>query len=138
MLIINYIQNLCTISNYIRKSIMIWFRNFYIHLNSDYAGKIVGNHIPTQNSTFANGLYSYINDRVLVTSDHNIGFTSVQYTLFSVIIFLTTKFTLCLCYNDKLIFRNFYGRSGVCLALHITPDKPNGWEYSVFIFLCIR
>nr|CAD7432227.1 unnamed protein product [Timema monikensis] len=27
-------------------------------------------------------------------------------------------------------FRNFYGRSGVCLALHITPEKPNGWEYS--------
>lgn len=24
----------------------------------------------------------------------------------------------------------------MCLALHITPDKPNGWEYSVFIFLC--
>lgn len=32
-------------------------------------------------------------------------------------------------------FGNFYGRSGVCLALHITPDKPSGWEYSVFIFL---
>lgn len=25
----------------------------------------------------------------------------------------------------------------MCLALHITPDKPAGWEYSVFIFLCI-
>ncbi|XP_050428595.1 G-protein coupled receptor GRL101-like [Adelges cooleyi] len=35
-------------------------------------------------------------------------------------------------------FRNFYGRSGVCLALHITPDKPNGWEYSVFIFLFVN
>lgn len=32
-------------------------------------------------------------------------------------------------------FANFYGRSGVCLALHITDEKPNGWEYSVFIFL---
>ena len=32
-------------------------------------------------------------------------------------------------------FDNFYGRSGVCLALHITNEKPNGWEYSVFIFL---
>lgn len=32
-------------------------------------------------------------------------------------------------------FKDFYGRSGVCLALHITPDKPNGWEYSVFVFL---
>ncbi|MPC99541.1 G-protein coupled receptor GRL101 [Portunus trituberculatus] len=32
-------------------------------------------------------------------------------------------------------FRNFYGRSGVCLALHITHEKPNGWQYSVFVFL---
>ncbi|KAG8275822.1 hypothetical protein J6590_078377 [Homalodisca vitripennis] len=35
-------------------------------------------------------------------------------------------------------FHNFYGRSGVCLALHITPDKPNGWEYSVFVFLFLN
>ncbi|XP_068081726.1 G-protein coupled receptor GRL101-like [Anabrus simplex] len=35
-------------------------------------------------------------------------------------------------------FRNFYGRSGVCLALHITPEKPSGWEYSVFVFLVLN
>ncbi|XP_038051676.1 G-protein coupled receptor GRL101-like isoform X2 [Patiria miniata] len=35
-------------------------------------------------------------------------------------------------------FGNFYGRSGVCLALHITPDLPKGWEYSVFIFLALN
>lgn len=35
-------------------------------------------------------------------------------------------------------FSNFYGRSGVCLALHITPDKPKGWEYSVFVFLVLN
>ncbi|XP_064082336.1 G-protein coupled receptor GRL101-like isoform X2 [Macrobrachium nipponense] len=35
-------------------------------------------------------------------------------------------------------FNNFYGRSGVCLALHITNEKPSGWEYSVFIFLVIN
>ncbi|XP_068207296.1 G-protein coupled receptor GRL101-like [Palaemon carinicauda] len=35
-------------------------------------------------------------------------------------------------------FNNFYGRSGVCLALHITNEKPNGWEYSVFIFLVLN
>ena len=29
----------------------------------------------------------------------------------------------------------FYARSGTCLALHITPHKPEGWEYSVAIFL---
>ncbi len=35
-------------------------------------------------------------------------------------------------------FENFYGRSGVCLALHITPEKPSGWEYSVFVFLALN
>ncbi|KAK7591075.1 hypothetical protein V9T40_002688 [Parthenolecanium corni] len=35
-------------------------------------------------------------------------------------------------------FHNFYGRSGVCLPLHITPDKHNGWEYSVFVFLFLN
>ncbi|XP_071945577.1 G-protein coupled receptor GRL101-like [Antedon mediterranea] len=35
-------------------------------------------------------------------------------------------------------FGNFYGRSGVCLALHITGEKTSGWEYSVFIFLAIN
>lgn len=29
----------------------------------------------------------------------------------------------------------FYSRSGVCLALHITNRKPAGWEYSVGLFL---
>ncbi|XP_076437604.1 G-protein coupled receptor GRL101-like [Babylonia areolata] len=35
-------------------------------------------------------------------------------------------------------FREFYGRSGVCLALHVTPDRPAGWEYSVAVFLVIN
>ena len=35
-------------------------------------------------------------------------------------------------------FNNFYGRSGVCLALHITPDHVGGWEYSVFVFLVLN
>lgn len=79
-------------SNHTRKSLTVRWRNFSIHLNSDHVGKIIGNHIPIQSSTFANGLYSYINGRVLVPSDHNIGYTSIQYTLFSVIVFLTIKF----------------------------------------------
>uniref|UniRef100_T1J3N1 G-protein coupled receptor GRL101 n=1 Tax=Strigamia maritima TaxID=126957 RepID=T1J3N1_STRMM len=32
----------------------------------------------------------------------------------------------------------FYARSGVCLALHITNQKPAGWEYSVIVFFCIN
>jgi len=39
---------------------------------------------------------------------------------------------------DIEYFNNFYGRSGVCLALHITPDKPAGWEYSVTVFLALN
>ncbi|XP_077990597.1 G-protein coupled receptor GRL101-like, partial [Glandiceps talaboti] len=35
-------------------------------------------------------------------------------------------------------FGNYYGRSGVCLAFHITPDKPDGWQYSVFIFFLVN
>ncbi|XP_063432567.1 G-protein coupled receptor GRL101-like isoform X1 [Mytilus trossulus] len=35
-------------------------------------------------------------------------------------------------------FENFYGRSGVCLAFHITPDHVGGWEYSVFVFLVLN
>ncbi|KAK4321487.1 hypothetical protein Pmani_007704 [Petrolisthes manimaculis] len=35
-------------------------------------------------------------------------------------------------------FSNFYGRSGVCLALHITSDRPSGWQYSVFVFLVLN
>ncbi|XP_037074744.1 G-protein coupled receptor GRL101-like [Pollicipes pollicipes] len=35
-------------------------------------------------------------------------------------------------------FSGFYGRSGVCLALHITPDYPPGWQYSVFVFLILN
>lgn len=35
-------------------------------------------------------------------------------------------------------FHNFYGRSGVCLSLHITHQRPTGWEYSVFVFLVLN
>ncbi|XP_069175478.1 G-protein coupled receptor GRL101 [Procambarus clarkii] len=35
-------------------------------------------------------------------------------------------------------FSNFYGRSGVCLALHITNEKPSGWEYAVVVFLVVN
>ncbi|XP_022249380.1 G-protein coupled receptor GRL101-like, partial [Limulus polyphemus] len=35
-------------------------------------------------------------------------------------------------------FSNFYGRSGVCLALHITPERSHGWEYSVSVFLALN
>ncbi|KAK6167360.1 hypothetical protein SNE40_021407 [Patella caerulea] len=35
-------------------------------------------------------------------------------------------------------FTNFYGRSGVCLAFHITPSSPPGWEYSVAVFLVLN
>lgn len=35
-------------------------------------------------------------------------------------------------------FGNFYGRSGVCLALHVTQKRPTGWEYSVAVFLVLN
>ena len=39
----------------------------------------------------------------------------------------------------KSYFGNaFYGRSTVCLALPLTPDRPMGWEYSVTVFIGIN
>ncbi|XP_046578540.1 G-protein coupled receptor GRL101-like [Haliotis rubra] len=35
-------------------------------------------------------------------------------------------------------FEHFYGRSGVCLALHVTRKRPPGWEYSVAVFLVLN
>ena len=29
----------------------------------------------------------------------------------------------------------FYGRSGVCLALPLTQEKPPGWQYSITVFI---
>ncbi|XP_071955895.1 G-protein coupled receptor GRL101-like [Antedon mediterranea] len=33
---------------------------------------------------------------------------------------------------------DFYGRSSVCLAIPLTSDKPDGWLYSVFIFIVLN
>ena len=35
-------------------------------------------------------------------------------------------------------FRRFYGRSGVCLALHLTPQRAAGWHYAVVVFVFIN
>ncbi|XP_045194790.2 G-protein coupled receptor GRL101-like [Mercenaria mercenaria] len=36
-------------------------------------------------------------------------------------------------------FKNeFYSKSGVCLALPLTKDRPPGWLYSVLIFVCLN
>ncbi|CAH1772213.1 unnamed protein product [Owenia fusiformis] len=51
---------------------------------------------------------------------------------------LVVSFLAGLPLSNAPYFKDFYGRSGVCLALHITHDKPNGWEYSVFIFLALN
>ena len=35
-------------------------------------------------------------------------------------------------------FKEFYARSGVCLPLQLTANKPAGWQYSVFVFLALN
>ena len=35
-------------------------------------------------------------------------------------------------------FKDFSARSSVCLPLHLTSDKPSGWEYSVFLYLSVN
>ena len=32
----------------------------------------------------------------------------------------------------------FYGRSGVCLALPLTTELPQGWQYSIFLFIGVN
>jgi hypothetical protein len=32
----------------------------------------------------------------------------------------------------------FYGRSAVCLPMHLSPDRPAGWEYSVVFFIAVN
>ncbi|KAK4287389.1 hypothetical protein Pmani_039537 [Petrolisthes manimaculis] len=54
------------------------------------------------------------------------------------IVWLCVVFLAALPLTDIHYFRNFYGRSGVCLALHITHEKPSGWQYSVFVFLVLN
>ena len=36
---------------------------------------------------------------------------------------------------DDYFHGQFYSKSGVCIALPLTRDRPPGWLYSVFIFL---
>jgi leucine-rich repeat-containing G protein-coupled receptor 8 len=54
------------------------------------------------------------------------------------VLWLVVAFLAVLPLCEIEYFTNFYGRSGVCLALHITSDKPPGWEYAVFIFLTVN
>ncbi|XP_053380931.1 G-protein coupled receptor GRL101-like isoform X1 [Mercenaria mercenaria] len=36
-------------------------------------------------------------------------------------------------------FKNeFYSKSGVCIALPLTGDRPSGWAYSLTIFVCLN
>ncbi|XP_076115699.1 uncharacterized protein LOC143083057 [Mytilus galloprovincialis] len=54
----------------------------------------------------------------------------------SVVVFLTS-FILAVVplFPGSYFDGNFYSRSAVCLALPLTRDKPNGWEYSFGIFI---
>lgn len=123
----------------------VYYRGYYIEL-SDYWRK----------STLCKicGVLSTVSSEVSV-------FTLVFITLDRLITlsfpFSNYKFTISLTYKIIAIswavalliaalpliiypyfFGEFYARSGVCLALHITSQKAAGWEYSVAIFFCIN
>ena len=36
--------------------------------------------------------------------------------------------------NLLIAIQNFYGRSSVCLPIHLTNEKSSGWQYSIFLF----
>lgn len=49
--------------------------------------------------------------------------------------FFTALFPVA--YTDY--FKNeFYSKSGVCIALPLTRDRPPGWAYSLAVFICIN
>jgi len=51
---------------------------------SDHSGEAVGDHIPVQSPTVANGLYARVDGRVLAAGHDHIGRSSVQHPLFQV------------------------------------------------------
>ncbi|XP_063417889.1 G-protein coupled receptor GRL101-like [Mytilus trossulus] len=54
----------------------------------------------------------------------------------SVVVFLTSFIiSIIPLFPGSYFDGNFYSRSAVCLALPLTRDKPNGWEYSFGIFI---
>ncbi|XP_042216711.1 G-protein coupled receptor GRL101-like isoform X2 [Homarus americanus] len=71
--------------------------------------------------------------RIIMHPSHNKSTKPTKLVMAGVWIVVGVLATLPLV--NREYFNNFYGRSGVCLALHITQEKPSGWEYSVFIFL---
>ena len=82
---------------------------------------------------------------LLITVDRLIcicySFTDYKFTM------RTTKWLICVTWITAFVMSflpivvkpyfqdQFYARSGVCLALHLTNKHPAGWEYSVAIFL---
>lgn len=52
---------------------------------SDHAGKTVGDHIPVQSQTAANGFHASVNGRVLVVGDRHLGGSVVRHSLFQVV-----------------------------------------------------
>ena len=72
----------------------------------------------------------------LLCRSHRMGLKEAQLVMFCVwtlVFFLSAVPLFGIEY-----FKDFYSRSGVCLAFHITPDRPRGWEYSVMIFLAVN
>ncbi|KAL0278339.1 UNVERIFIED_CONTAM: hypothetical protein PYX00_000182 [Menopon gallinae] len=59
-----------------------------------------------------------------------------RWVMLAVWIFALVLSGLPLLYKEY--FKNFYGRSAVCLALHITTEKRDGWKYSVFVFVFLN
>ncbi|KAK6624142.1 hypothetical protein RUM44_011000 [Polyplax serrata] len=62
--------------------------------------------------------------------------SQIRWVMFGVWLAAVCLSGLPLLYKDY--FKNFYGRTGVCLALCITTDKNAGWKYSAFLFIFLN
>ena len=55
-----------------------------------------------------------------------------------VIWFLTIVLSLMPVWVKQYFGSEYYGRSSVCLALPLTTERPDGWQYSVALFLFVN
>ncbi|XP_060581191.1 uncharacterized protein LOC132737848 [Ruditapes philippinarum] len=119
-----------------------WFRERYIEVDEEWRNgttcKIAGILSTTSSETSVFFMCLITIDRILVI---RYPFGQVRFTTKSAVATSLAGWVLALVialfpilYSD-FFEGSFYSKSGVCLALPLTRDRPPGWLYSVVIFI---
>lgn len=80
-------------------------------------------------------------DRIIVVKFPfgNVKITSKKATVSAVFAWIFSFFTALFPVSYRDYFKNeFYSKSGVCIALPLTRDRPPGWAYSLAVFVCLN